>query len=123
VTSRYYGNSVDLLDKYSWYWTNSEERAWSCGSLLPNDLGLFDMLGNVNEWCLSDSYSASRRLRKSTYIDNSLLVYVIGNRDGLHIRGGSFEERPLAIRSAVRGTIMGSFSSVNLGFRLARTYP
>ena len=36
--------------RYAWYQANSQERAWSGGSLLPNDLGLFDMLGNVYEW-------------------------------------------------------------------------
>ena len=50
-TSRYYGVSVDLLGKYAWYQANSGDRASPCGSLLPNDLGLFDMLGNVYEWC------------------------------------------------------------------------
>ena len=47
VTSRYYGLSAELLGKYARYLANSEEHAWPCGSLLPNDLGLFDMLGNV----------------------------------------------------------------------------
>ena len=60
VTSRYYGNSTELLDAYAWYQANSKVHAWTCGSLLPNDLGLFDMLGNVNEWC-QDRVGAYRR--------------------------------------------------------------
>ena len=51
ITSRYYGLSTDLLGTYAWYQANSQEHAWPGGSLLPNDLGLFDMLGNVYEWC------------------------------------------------------------------------
>jgi formylglycine-generating enzyme required for sulfatase activity len=46
VTSYPFGLSSELLDKYAWYQANSQDHAWSCGSLLPNDLGLFDMLGN-----------------------------------------------------------------------------
>ncbi len=49
-TSRYYGLSKDLLGKYVCYQSNSEDKARPCGSLLPNDLGLFDTLGNAYEW-------------------------------------------------------------------------
>ena len=51
ITSRYYGDSIALLEKYEWYRANSPENARPVGSLLPNDLGLFDMLGNVFELC------------------------------------------------------------------------
>ena len=50
ITSRYYGVSTDLLGKYAWYQANSREHAWPGGSLIPNESGLFDMLGNVVEW-------------------------------------------------------------------------
>ncbi len=52
VTSRYYGFSLDLFGAYARYLSNSEDHAWICGSLRPNDLGLFDMLGNAQEWVL-----------------------------------------------------------------------
>ena len=55
-TSRYYGSKVDLLGRYAWYNATSPDRARPCGSLQPNDLGLFDMLGNVYEWCQEQYY-------------------------------------------------------------------
>src|SRR4051812_148962 len=48
--SRYYGNSPDLLGNYATYNKNSGERLRDGGSLLPGDLGGFDMLGNAFEW-------------------------------------------------------------------------
>ena len=44
---------MNLLGSYERYIMNSGFRAHPCGTLLPNDLGLFDMLGNVMEWCHS----------------------------------------------------------------------
>jgi len=51
ITSRYHGLSLGLLGFYARYQAISQERAGPGGSLLPNDLGLFDMLGNAYEWC------------------------------------------------------------------------
>ena len=55
VTSRYYGETEELLPKYAWYQKNSQEQTWPVGSLKPNDLGLFDVQGNVYTWC-QESY-------------------------------------------------------------------
>ena len=68
ITSRYYGHSLDLLEAYARYQANSKEHAWRCGSLFPNDLGLFDMLGNMDEWC-QDSWNASKPAKKGIYND------------------------------------------------------
>ena len=70
VTSYYFGLSTELLDKYAWSQANSKDHAWSCGSLLPNDLGLFDMLGNEFEW-VQDSMSRSMPKRRETFLDFS----------------------------------------------------
>ena len=45
VTSRYYGETEELLPKYAWYIKNSQERTWPVGSLKPNDLGLIRRAG------------------------------------------------------------------------------
>src|SRR6202035_408342 len=52
VTSRYFGTSESLLGDYAWHAkTSLNQRLLEVGRLKPNDLGLFDVLGNVKEWC------------------------------------------------------------------------
>ncbi|MCH8073937.1 MAG: SUMF1/EgtB/PvdO family nonheme iron enzyme, partial [Proteobacteria bacterium] len=60
VTSRYYGQTDELLGQYAWFIKNSANRSWPVGSLKPNDTGLFDMLGNVLEWCQGRYVTYSR---------------------------------------------------------------
>src|SRR5438477_5798912 len=51
LTSRYFGETEELLPKYAWYLKNSQDQTWPVGSLKPNDLGLFDVHGSVWNWC------------------------------------------------------------------------
>jgi formylglycine-generating enzyme required for sulfatase activity len=51
VTSRCYGTGEELLGQYAWFASNSREHSWPVGQLKPNDFGLFDMQGNVWQWC------------------------------------------------------------------------
>ena len=55
VTSRYFGETEELLPKYAWYLTNGRRDTSPVGMLKPNDFGLFDMQGNVFTWC-QESY-------------------------------------------------------------------
>jgi formylglycine-generating enzyme required for sulfatase activity len=112
VTSRYYGVAISLLDAYAWYQTNSKDHAWACGSLLPNDLGLFDMLGNVFEWC-QDSKNAgvAGKIGKMSVYANSTPA----------LRGGSFSHLPASVHSAYR--LAGEDRVTDFGFRPARTCP
>src|SRR5262245_41180495 len=60
VSSRPYGRSEGRLASYAWFLTNSSQTATMhpAGGLKPNDLGLFDILGNAYEWC-NDPYTGA----------------------------------------------------------------
>jgi formylglycine-generating enzyme required for sulfatase activity len=122
VTSRYYGHSIDLLNAYAWYQANSKVRAWTCGSLFSNDLGLFDMLGNVNEWC-QDPGEANGKAKKRLKYDSIYDTTHVYSKTARVRRGGCYLYPPDIIRSAEHSKYTPSLSIVYLGFRPARTYP
>ncbi|MFN9113468.1 MAG: formylglycine-generating enzyme family protein [Bacteroidota bacterium] len=66
-------------DVVMWYEDNSEEQTQPVGRKKPNELGLFDMNGNVNEWC-HDHYTAEN--------ENSAIENAAPAKRA--IRGGSF---------------------------------
>ena len=99
TTTRYYGHSTELLGKYAWYRTNGLKHAWPTGELLPNDLGLFDMLGNVFEWC-QDRNGTIRASHRDIIDDRILVDEVVRDRDNRVLRGAGFEDLPAELRSA-----------------------
>ncbi|MGO9114530.1 MAG: SUMF1/EgtB/PvdO family nonheme iron enzyme, partial [Thermoguttaceae bacterium] len=114
--SRYYGLSVKLLPKYSWFLDNSDNRVWPVGMKIPNDYGLFDMLGNVHQWCdnLYENYAVS---------DDPGSPSVVGDKARRVSRGGSFNLPASHVRSAYRPRDVPPSRYVSFGFRAARTYP
>jgi serine/threonine protein kinase/formylglycine-generating enzyme required for sulfatase activity len=120
-TSRYYGASVNPLGLYAWCFNTSQHHAWPCGSLLPNDLGLFDMLGNMAELChaVRFSYRPDRTRDPFNNINTYLDVHVMSHN---RLRGGSFSLQPALARSAYSLRGIPAHRIYYYGFRLARTY-
>jgi len=120
-TSYYFGQSIELLGKYAWYQANSKERAWSCGSLLPNDLGLFDMLGNEFEG-VQDGMRRPMPERKGAFSDIIRISEYVNDKNPRLLRGGAFNVPPAIVRSANRFWNAPAFRSSVYGFRPSRTY-
>jgi formylglycine-generating enzyme required for sulfatase activity len=121
ITSRYYGHSLDLLENYARYRDDSHDHAWPGASLMPNDLGLFDMLGNVYEWC-QEPYESYQPGKSDSSSDDMNMVTPI-DLDNPHVlRGGAFTSRRALARAADRNWLALSIRNFDLGFRIARTY-
>ncbi len=119
-TSRCYGLLTELLGQYGWYQANSGGQAQSCGSLMPNDLGLFDMLGNVFEWS-QDRNQTYRPRRHGVVIDRPGIDETISDVQLRMLRGGGFDVSADFLRSAVRAGESPRYASYDSGFRVART--
>jgi formylglycine-generating enzyme required for sulfatase activity len=121
VTSRYYGNSIDLLDAYARSGAKTKDHAFTCGSLFCNDLGLFDMLGNMYEWC-QDDWNAAQPAGRVIYEDIICKAESIVEKNPRLLRGGAFGLYPENVRSATRYRLAPSYRDAPFGFRVARTY-
>jgi formylglycine-generating enzyme required for sulfatase activity len=104
-----------LLAKYAWYLANNRNHGWPTGSLIPNDLGLFDMLGNVFEWAQDHTE------RPDQVIDDINTADKVIAEDSRLQRGGSFFYPADLVRSAFRSRLAPSLKYFNDGFRPAKT--
>jgi formylglycine-generating enzyme required for sulfatase activity len=92
------------------------------GSFQPNGFGLFDMLGNVQQWvedCYSLAYS-SAPTDGSAYLHNE---WVGESSCGRVSRGGSWSTPSRQLRAGVRSYGSQDYSGDWVGFRVARTLP
>ena len=109
-----------MLPRYAWFVKTADDRAWPGGRLRPNDLGLFDALGNPMEWVEDPALSVASGQRDDT--ENSRFTSV-DERTSRLLRGGSFFSQPVLVRSANRTNYRPGFRFISFGCRPARTLP
>ena len=103
----------DELDRVAWYSSNSGSTTHSVGTKAPNGLGLYDMSGNVWEWC-QDWYG--EKFYGESPRDNPP-----GPSSGWHhlLRGGSWGNVPGNVRAADRDRGAPALRLTSFGFRLS----
>ena len=89
---------------------------------MPNDLGLFDMLGNLVEWC-HDGYRDYPTGAAEMNSNSGDTVTIVNNTRSVVVRGLAFNSFSAGMRSASRMDDSPWGRSLGFGFRPARTIP
>ena len=94
----------------AWYDDNSGDKTHAVGTKQPNELGIYDMSGNVWEWCQDwyETYSSSSQVNPTGANSGSCRV----------VRGVSWYNNARDCRLSLRGSNTPDFRSSNLGLRL-----
>ena len=99
TTAYSWGDSLDEIDEYAWYYDNADDQYQPVGRKMPNPFGLYDMHGNVAEWCL-DQYAED--FYSSPTAASEFPVNVPTKLYPRVVRGGSWYDDPDRLRSAAR---------------------
>ena len=115
----------DDTDRVAWFKKNSESHTHSVGEKEPNILGLYDMSGNVYEWCY-DYFYDDVKLNDSEYTENDVVINPKGPKyaDGLEYRisrGGGYAGNQRHCITGYRFVTAPFYYQKDLGFRLAKT--
>ena len=111
----YHYAGSNQLKEVGWFWNNSHEELKKLGLKLPNELGLYDMSGNVWEWC-QDMWQ--RDYKKST--NNSLAWEEGTNKSQRVTRGGCWHGLGEFCSVLTRSYGQADEGKFDIGFRVVR---
>ena len=101
-----FGNDEETLGLYAWYDGNSKAKTNPVMTKQPNAWGLYDMHGNVWEWC-ADKHTDSPSTTQEPSVD-SFYVY----------KGGAWNFNPIYLMAPLQGRYFPHYRSYALGFRI-----
>lgn len=122
-TRFFFGNNAKYLKNYAWFKENSNNSIMEVGLKTPNAFGLYDMLGNMWEWCY-DNYIHSD-IYKDYYIkwpkltDKAISIYE--NRTRI-LKGGAFDMPSRACRPANKDVCGENYRHFANSIRLVKNY-
>jgi serine/threonine protein kinase len=106
------------ISQLAWHAQNSNRRMHEVAELKPNDWGLYDMIGNAEEWCL-DLYGPYADLADVDPVRHPLP----GGKEHVVVRGGDFNSTRRDARHAARRFARPTYSSPMIGFRVVIADP
>lgn len=122
TTAYSWGDSPDAIGMYAWYRANSNEQTHPVSMLRSNAYGLYDMSGNVYEWCWD--WAGTSDSAGLLYPAVSATDYT-GPSHGARraLRGGSWNYGEDPQRVGYRSHNVPNYRRERVGFRLVRTLP
>ncbi len=110
-----FGDDPKQLSRFAWFAGNTDNTTHPVGEKKDNQFGLYDMHGNILEWtqdCWYGNYAGAPS-------DGS--AWTVGDCSRRVLRGGSWLNNPISLRSAYRIGFSSARRSFSTGFRIARS--